>query len=123
MKDEDARDRLADIYVSSEATRLFQLRNYWMNRTHQKMTYEGSQSSYRGKLAGLDDAESQQDLFGPASLVAGLDPDPEGTIEHHHRAAITALHPGGTADIQKVIIARRLGAGRDEAEEAGRTPD
>ncbi len=58
-----------------------------------------------------------------AATGAGLEPDPEGTIEHHHRAAITALHPGGTADIQKVIIARRLGAGRDEAEEAGRTPD
>ena len=94
-----------------------------MNRTHQPMSYEGSQSSYRGKLAGLDVAEWQQDLLGPASLVSGGAIDPEGTIEHHHRAAITALHPGGTADIQKVIIARRLGVGRDEAEEAGRTPD
>ena len=123
VKDADARDLLADIYVSTEATRLFQLRNYWMNRTHQPMSYEGSQSSYRGKLAGLDVAEWQQDLLGPASLVSGGAIDPEGTIEHHHRAAITALHPGGTADIQKVIIARRLGVGRDEAEEAGRTPD
>ena len=33
--------------------------------------------------------------------------------------SIVGLHPGGTADIQKVIMARRIGIGRSTREEAG----
>ena len=43
----------------------------------------------------------------------------EGHIEAHQRAAIIALHPGGTTDIQKVIMARRIGIGRENKEKAG----
>jgi len=34
-----------------------------------------------------------------------------------------SLHPGGTADVQKVLMARRIGMGRSEAEryKAGKT--
>jgi hypothetical protein len=30
-----------------------------------------------------------------------------------------AIHPGGTTDIQKVIMARRIGIGREVREKAG----
>ena len=33
--------------------------------------------------------------------------------------AITALHPGATTDIQRVIMARRIGIGRTEREKSG----
>ena len=36
------------------------------------------------------------------------------------RGAIVAMHPAGTADIQKLSMARRIGVGRAEREEAGR---
>jgi alkylation response protein AidB-like acyl-CoA dehydrogenase len=122
IDDPEARDRLADIFVLSEVSRLFGLRNYWMNRTHQPMSYEGSQSSYYRKLTGLEITTALQDLFGPASLITGSDFDfSDGTLDAYHRSAITALHPGGTADVQKVLMARRMGLGRDRAEEAGKT--
>jgi hypothetical protein len=41
-------------------------------------------------------------------------------MEVFQRSSIVALHPGGTAEIQKVIMARRLGIGRQVREEAGR---
>ncbi|TAK78507.1 MAG: hypothetical protein EPO16_03575, partial [Dehalococcoidia bacterium] len=122
IEDPEARDRLADIFVDTEVSRLFGLRNYWMNRTHQKMSYEGSQSSYYRKLHGLEVTTNLQELFGPASLISGGAFDfSEGTLDAYHRSAITALHPGGTADVQKVLMARRMGLGRDEAEAAGKT--
>jgi hypothetical protein len=86
------------------------------------MSYEGSQSSYYRKLTGLEITTALQDLFGPASLITGSDFDfSDGTLDAYHRSAITALHPGGTADVQKVLMARRMGLGRDRAEEAGKT--
>ena len=122
IQDLEARDRLADIFVQTEVARLFGLRNYWMSRTHQKMSYEGSQSSYYRKLAGLDITTNLQELFGPSSLINGGDFDfADGALDSYHRSAITSLHPGGTADVQKVLMARRMGLGRDEAEEAGKT--
>jgi hypothetical protein len=44
----------------------------------------------------------------------------KGLLEHYQRAAVVGLHPGGTTDIQKVIMARRIGIGRTEKEQAGR---
>ena len=35
------------------------------------------------------------------------------------RAGIVAVHPGGTREIQKVIMARRIGIGREGREKAG----
>ena len=122
IQDSEARDRLADIFVLTEVSRLFGLRNYWMNRTHQPMSYEGSQSSYYRKLTGLDITTNLQELFGPSSLINGGGFDfSEGALDQYHRSAITALHPAGTADVQKVLMARRMGLGRDEAEAAGKT--
>ena len=122
IEDAEARDRLADIFVLTEVSRLFGLRNYWMNRTHQPMSYEGSQSSYYRKLTGLDITTNLQELFGPSSLINGGGFDfSEGALDQYHRSAITALHPAGTADVQKVLMARRMGLGRDEAEAAGKT--
>jgi len=122
IKDRDARDRLADIFVLTEVERLFNLRNYWLSRTHRPMTYEGSQSSYYRKLSGLDVAAALHDLLGPYALTNDAEWDfSKGTIDAYMRNSIVALHPGGTADIQKLIMARRIGIGRANREAAGKT--
>ena len=41
-------------------------------------------------------------------------------LEHYQRAAVVGLHPGGTTDIQKVVMSRRIGIGRAAKEQAGR---
>ena len=38
---------------------------------------------------------------------------------HRYQLAVT-VHPGGTADIQRVSMARRIGIGRAQREAAGR---
>ena len=122
VDDPEAQDRLVEIYEKTEIQRLFGLRNFWMNRTHQPMTYEGPQSSYFRKLSGLDITAALHGLFGPYALTNDPKTDfSEGTLDSYQRSAIVSLHPGGTADVQKVIMARRIGMGRSIVESAGRT--
>ncbi len=116
----DVRDRLIDVYVEAEIVRLLNLRNYWMRHSGANITYEGPQASYVRKTSGLRMAQAMLDILGPA----GLTHDPElgaadGHMEAHSRAGIVAIHPGGTTDIQKVIMARRIGIGREVRERAG----
>ena len=93
-----------------------------MNRSHQPMTYEGPQSSYYHKLGGLETAHAIMDLIGPYALTNDRAWDrSDGQFEAYARSAIQALHPGATADIQKVIMARRIGIGREVREQAGKT--
>ena len=119
-KDPDIRDRLVDVYVEQEIVRLLNLRNYWMRHSGADITYEGPQASYVRKTSGLRMAGAMLDILGPAALT--YDPRlgaAEGHMEAHSRAGIVAIHPGGTTDIQKVIMARRIGIGREVREKAG----
>jgi alkylation response protein AidB-like acyl-CoA dehydrogenase len=119
-KDPEVRDRLIDIYIDAEINRLFQLRNYWMRHSQSNITYEGPQASYFRKTTGLRMATAILDILGPAALTKDSQwGAADGHIEAHQRAAIIALHPGGTTDIQKVIMARRIGIGREVRERAG----
>ena len=119
-RDPDVRDRLVDVYIEAEIVRLLNLRNYWMRHSGANITYEGPQASYLRKTAGLRMAGAMLDILGPAGLT--YDPElgaAEGHMEAHARAGIVAIHPGGTTDIQKVIMARRIGIGREVREQAG----
>ncbi len=118
--DPDVRDRLIDVYVEAEIVRLLNLRNYWMRHSGANITYEGPQASYMRKTSGLRMSQAMLDILGPAGLT--YDPElgaAEGHMEAHSRAGIVAIHPGGTTDIQKVIMARRIGIGREVRERAG----
>ena len=118
--DPDVRDRLIDVYVEAEIVRLLNLRNYWMRHSGAHITYEGPQASYVRKTSGLRMSQAMLDILGPAGLTHDKELGAaEGHMEAHSRAGIVAIHPGGTTDIQKVIMARRIGIGREVRERAG----
>jgi len=118
--DPDARAGLVEMYIEAEITRLFALRNHWLSHSGQPRSYEGSQYSLRRKLSGLDIAERMLRIAGPYVLTKDERWGPlKGTVEYFQRDAITALHPGATTDIQRVIMARRIGIGRREREKSG----
>ena len=118
--DPEIRLRIADIYIRSEIVRLFGVRNFWLANAKQPRSYEGSQLSYYDKIAGLENSETILDILGPYALVK----DDRWTvlktaIELDQRNSIANLHPAGTADIQRVIMSRRIGIGRSVKEKAG----
>lgn len=119
-KDPDVRDRLIDVYVEAEIVRLLNLRNYWMRHSSADMTYEGPQASLVRKTSGLRLSRAMLDILGPSGLTHDSDLGAaDGHMEAHSRAGIVAVHPGGTREIQKVIMARRIGIGREVREKAG----
>ena len=119
--DPDARDQIAELYVEAEITRLFALRNHWLSHAQQPRSYEGAQYSLRRKLSSLDISERMLRIAGPYALTTDERWAPlKAAIEYFQRDAITSLHPGATTDIQKVIMARRMGTGGREREQAGK---
>jgi len=116
----DVRDLLADIYFKGEVTRLFGIRNFWLTYAKRPRSYEGPQLSYYRKTAGLWMTGAILEAVGPAALTT--DPTWGSTaafLEAQQRNGIVAVHPGGTTDVQRVSMARRIGIGRTGKEAAG----
>jgi 3-oxocholest-4-en-26-oyl-CoA dehydrogenase alpha subunit len=119
-EDQDVRDTLADIYIRSHVGRLFGMRNFWLTYAKQPKSYEGPQLSLYMKLTGLWTTGAILQAVGPEALTT--DPtwgSEDGFLETQQRNGIILMHPGGTADIQKVSMARRIGIGRATREAAG----
>lgn len=120
VSDPAVRDRLAEIYIRLEIQRLLETRNFWLVSARQPRSYEGAQASYVRKMTGLWLTQAIAEIVGPFAFTN----DPvwgaaEGYLELQQRDGVCDVHPGGTADIQKVVMARRIGIGRAEPEQAG----
>ena len=120
-EDPDVRDTLADIYIKGQVGRLFGLRNFWLTYAKQPKSYEGPQLSLYMKQTGLWMTGAILQAVGPQTLTT--DPawgSDDGFLDGQQRNGIVLMHPGGTADIQKVSMARRIGIGRTTREAAGK---
>jgi alkylation response protein AidB-like acyl-CoA dehydrogenase len=116
----DVRDLLADIYIKGEVTRLFGVRNFWLTYARRQRSYEGPQLSYYRKTAGLWMTGAILEAVGPAALTTDATWGSTASfLEAQQRNGIVAVHPGGTTDVQRVSMARRIGIGRAGKEAAG----
>lgn len=113
----------AAAYIDSHVHGLMNLRNYGMYRSRQEMTYHGSQTSMFGKLYKIKNADRARDIMGMYSLCGTNEPRAPfgGEPEVYQRGSLVGAHPAGTVEIQKVIIARRIGVSRTR-ERAAATP-
>ena len=113
----------AEAYIDSHIDTLFARRNYWMYRARQEMSYEGSQSELFRKVFRMKNADRARDIMGMYSLLGVGEPLApfEGEPEVFQRYSLTWSHPGGTPEIQRVIMARRIGISRTR-EQAAATP-
>ena len=122
--DPEVRETLVEFYIQSQITRLLHFRNFAYRVQERQLTYEGPQAYLHQKRSVLVKARAVLDVMGPRALLT----DPEwavddGHVEVHQRGSIVEQHPGGTAEIQRVIMARRLGIGRAVQEEPGPLPE
>ena len=87
------------------------------------MSYEGSQNSLWRKESMLRIADNMRDVLGLETLIDVDDPKVRywGELENYQRESLVRAHPGGTIEVQKVIVARRLGVSRTK-ERAAVTP-
>ncbi len=103
---------LAEIYIRSHVGRLLGTRNYWMRTSAKRFSYEGSQFALWGKTFNPWLAKQVREVLGPYALtgdtrLAAILEE----IENQQRQSL-ATHPGGTPEIQKVIMARAIGVSR-----------
>jgi 3-oxocholest-4-en-26-oyl-CoA dehydrogenase alpha subunit len=117
---QDVRDTLAEIYIKTQVQRLFGLRNFWLTYNRKPRSYEGPQLSMHRKVSGLWMTGAILEMLGPAALTDDeIWGSPGGFLEAQQRNGIVATHPGGTIEVQKVSMSRRIGIGRSQRELAG----
>jgi hypothetical protein len=110
-------------YVATHINTLLAKRNFAMYQARQEMSYHGSQSSMYRKLYRLENSLRELEIMGPYALLDTEEPRAPfgGRPEVNQRNSLQGLHPGGTVEVQKVIISRRIGISRTQ-ERAAPTP-
>ena len=112
-----------DAYIDSHTSTLLSQRNFWMYQARHEMTYHGSQNSMYLKEFRIRNADRARDIMGMYAMLGVDEPKAPfgGQQEVYQRSSLTGAHPGGTVEIQKVIMARRMGISRTR-ERAAATP-
>jgi alkylation response protein AidB-like acyl-CoA dehydrogenase len=112
-----------DNYIESQIHRLLETRNFWMYVTKREMTYHGAQSALWRKEFKVRNAVREAAIMGPYALLDHTDDATVngGSAEVRQRRNVAWTHPGGTPEIMRLIIARRLGISRTR-ERAAPTP-
>ncbi len=118
--DPHARDLLVQAYIRKEVVRLLGIRNFWLASGAGELTYEGPQAYLMEKTTTQWLAAAMIDVLGLAAIVRDHDSSTAALVTAAEAGSIYEMHGGGTAEIQKLVMARRLGLGRRSAEASGR---
>lgn len=110
-------------YLDAHLHNLFSRRNFWMYQARQEMSYHGSQATMWHKTYGMVNADRARDIMKLYAMMGTRESRAlyGGRPEAEQRRSLTWAHPGGTIEIQKVIVARRIGISRTQ-ERAAPTP-
>ncbi len=113
IDDIDVRDQIADMILDVDTERLMGLRNLWHYTAKETQSYAGSQYRYFQRVLGLRNAERLQKILGYDALVPVKTRHELADFEYNVRSGPGRLHGGGTLHTDRLIIARRLGLGRN----------
>lgn len=118
IKDPYIRDILVELFIHSEIGRLYRQRNFWAASTGVRLSHEGSQASLHGKNGRPLLAKAVTDIVGPYAYVTDSRwAIVEAEIENMARQSIDT-HSAATIEIQKVIMARRMGISKTREQAA-----
>lgn len=113
IDDPDVRDELADMIMDVDTERLCGLRNFWHAMVKEQHPYGGLQYFYLMRMVRLRNSERLQKMFGYEALVPVQEKHELADFEYNVRYGPGMMHGGGTLHTDRVIIARRLGLGRN----------
>ena len=98
-------------------------RTYWMYQSRMEMSHQGNVANVHNRQHDLRNAIRVRDVMGMYALLDTKEPGAPhgGAQEVNQRAMAGQRHAGGSTNIAKVILARRIGISRTR-ERAAPTP-
>ncbi|MBI4310575.1 MAG: acyl-CoA dehydrogenase family protein [Chloroflexi bacterium] len=121
-QDPFTQQQVVDSYIESHIAGLLAVRNYSMFAQRQEMSYHGSQTAIVGRETGIRNNTRARDIVGLYGQLGTHEPGAPfgGWLEVRYGRSLPP-HAGGTLEVQKTIVARRIGISRTQ-ERAAPTP-
>ena len=112
-----------DAVIDAHRDSLLAKRTYWMYQSRLDINYEGNVANVHNREHDVRNAGRVRDVMGMYSLVDRNEPGSPhgGAQEVNQRGKAGQRHAGGSTNIAKVILARRIGVSRTK-ERAAPTP-
>ncbi len=109
--------------IESHIHSLLLKRTFWMYQNQMQINYEGNVANVYGRESSLRIAWRVRDVMGMYALLGTKEPGAphEGAQEVNQRGRAGQNHAGGSTNIAKVVLARRIGVSRTK-EQAAPTP-
>ena len=105
-----------DAYIESHVQGLLAKRTHWMYQAKQEIRYEGNMANVHSRESGLRNARRVRDIMGLYTYLGVDEPGAPfgGAQEVRQRSAAGQRHAGGSTNIAKVVLARRIGISRTQ---------
>ncbi len=112
-----------DAVIDAHRDSLLAKRTYWMYQSRMDINFEGNVANVHNREHDMRNAWRVRDVMGMYSLVGSREPGAPhgGAQEVNQRGKAGQRHAGGSTNIAKVILARRIGVSRTK-ERAAPTP-
>ena len=109
-----AHQATVDAYLDYHVHSLLGRNAYWMYQKRMEVTYQGNLENVFQRNYSLRNATRVREVMGMFSLLDAKDPlSPHGGAqERDQRSKAGQNHAGGTTNIGKVVLARRIGISR-----------
>jgi alkylation response protein AidB-like acyl-CoA dehydrogenase len=109
--------------IEAHVQSLLLKRTFWMYQSQMHINYEGNVANVHGRESSLRIASRVRDVMGMYALLGTKEPGAphEGAQEVNQRGRAGQNHAGGSTNIAKVVLARRIGVSRTR-EQAAPTP-
>ncbi len=105
-----------DAVIDSHRNSLLAKRTYAMYMSRQEVVYEGNVGNVHGRESSLRTTSRVRDVMGLYALLSTRDPlaPHHGEQEVIQRSRAGQNHAGGSTNIAKVVLARRIGISRTQ---------
>ena len=113
-KDQVVQQETMDAYLDAHVQGLLLKRTYGMYQNREEIVYEGNLANVHGRESSLRVASRVRDVMRMSSLLDTKEPGVPhgGAQEANQRQKAGQNHGGGSTNIIKVILARRIGISR-----------
>lgn len=118
-----AQQNAMEVYLEAQVQSLLLKRTYWMYHQRMEVQHQGNLANVHGRESSLRNAMRVRDVMKMESLLGTREPGAphSGAQEVDQRLRAGQNHGGGSTNIMKVILARRIGISRTQ-ERAAVTP-